>query len=144
MKQFFKKIFARLGFKSTRPAVKRNGKTIGSAVSVTVDGNVVGLKAFADAHGALVVAVQQTTGMTRQAVKAFRRSRQAQMYMETGLDHGSAHTLAKRYRMSLRDLVDYYHYFGQLPKEEYRTIIISYGVQALISEFEGMIEKSGV
>ncbi|MFP9114321.1 hypothetical protein ACLI1A_10275 [Flavobacterium sp. RHBU_3] len=151
MKQFFSIIMSwfviRRGIPKMKnppapPQVKRNGKVIGTAVSVTVYKSK--FLAFIDNTCQLNLELSKAATSNRKLVKAFRRQRLHAMYQETGLDYGSAHKLAARFKMSLRELADYYHYFGQLPRDEFRTVILNYGVPNLIAEFESLMENSGI
>lgn len=130
MKNFFKSIYA---------LVFPNRLSPGPA---SVDKLNDSLKTAAQSVVTFNDAVIEATKLTGKSVKQFRKLRLQQMYKEQQLQHESAHKIAAEYKITLRELADYYHYFGQLPRPEYKIIIQNYGVDNLIADFENLIETT--
>lgn len=77
----------------------------------------------------------------KESRKEMRKRRLVEMYKATGLDYESSSVLAEHFGITITELVDYYHFFGHLPKPDYLIIIRSYGVRSLIAECETLIEN---
>lgn len=73
--------------------------------------------------------------------KEMRKRRLVEMYKASGLEYQGSSELAAHFGITITELVDYYHFFGHLPKEDYLIIIRNYGVKQLITECQTLIEN---
>lgn len=78
---------------------------------------------------------------TSESKRKMRKRRLLEMYKATGLDYQASSQLALNLGITIPELVEYYHYFGSLPKEDYRIILRNYGVRELITECQTLIDS---
>jgi len=86
-------------------------------------------------------AIRQELVSMKEKVKEFNARRLKRMSDETSLNYESIHNLARVYKITTVELVDYYCYFGKIPDKDQLIIIQHFGVAVVIAEAETTVEK---